>query len=230
LEPVAALGLGGLILRVVVAALLGGAVGFEREFHDQPAGFRTHILVSLGAALFTLIGTFGMDAFTGHISTNVRLDPSRVTAQIVSGIGFLGAGAILRYGLNVRGLTTAASLWVTAAIGAAAGLGYWEGAVTTTGLVLASLYGLKRLEDKLVHRLKPGRYRFVIEMGAALRMAALVEILESHRARVEEMNVMSDEDGNRLLVASIALPPSTSPETLMEEVGDMEGVTNIEYS
>ncbi len=223
------LGLAELIVRVVVAAVLGGAVGFEREYHDQPAGFRTHILVSLGAALFTLVGTYGMDVFTSG-ATRVSLDPSRVTAQIVSGIGFLGAGAILRFGLNVRGLTTAASLWVTAAIGAAAGLGYWEGAVAVTVAVLGALYGLKWVERRLLYRIKPGRVRFTIEMSPELRLATLSEVLESHRARVDRMQLQSDEDERRLLVASISLPPHVGPEMLAAEIAEVEGVMSVEHS
>jgi putative Mg2+ transporter-C (MgtC) family protein len=219
-----------LIVRILVAALLGGAVGFEREYHDQPAGFRTHILVALGAALFTLVGTYGMAVFEGNATGRVRLDPSRVTAQIVSGIGFLGAGAILRYGLNVRGLTTAASLWVVAAIGAAAGLGYWWGAVIVTVAVLGALYGLKWVEDSFLLRLKPGRVRFTIEMTPDLRIATLTEVLESHRARVDHMRVESDEEGRRLLIARVFLPRSITPEMLTHELGDVEGVTSIDHS
>lgn len=219
-----------LVLRVIVAAVLGGAVGFEREYHDQPAGFRTHMLVSLGAALFTLVGSYGIAAFAAGARGSVSLDPSRVMAQIVSGIGFLGAGAILRYGLNVRGLTTAASLWVTAAIGAAVGIGYWWAAGTVTIAVLAALYGLKWVEDNLLHKVKPGRVRFTIEMTAELRIATLSEVLESHRARVDNMRVESDEGGNRLLIARVFLPPQVSAEMLTEEVGDIEGVVSIEHS
>src|ERR687893_654955 len=119
-----------LIGRVLLAALLGGIIGVEREFSDQPAGFRTHILVSLGAALFTLVGAYGVAPFLGEDAA-VRFDPTRIAAQVVTGIGFLGAGAILRSGMSVRGLTTAASLWVVAAVGAAIGLGaYVVGSAT----------------------------------------------------------------------------------------------------
>ncbi|MEO8571411.1 MAG: MgtC/SapB family protein, partial [Chloroflexota bacterium] len=97
-------------IRLVVASLLGAAIGFEREIHAHPAGMRTHLLVSLGSAAFTVLGIFSFVAGTGT-------DPSRIAAQVVSGIGFLGAGAILKYGSTVRGLTTAASLWATAAVG-----------------------------------------------------------------------------------------------------------------
>ncbi|MDQ3962706.1 MAG: MgtC/SapB family protein, partial [Actinomycetota bacterium] len=112
---------GDLVLRLVVAALLGGAIGFEREMSEQPAGLRTNLLVSLGACLFTVVGAYGLEGFSGQASIN--FDPTRIAAQVVTGIGFLGAGAILREGMNVRGLTTAAALWVTAAVGLAVGLG-----------------------------------------------------------------------------------------------------------
>jgi putative Mg2+ transporter-C (MgtC) family protein len=217
-----------LIVRILVAAALGGAVGFEREYHDQPAGFRTHILVSLGAALFTLIGSYGLIAFDQQQGLNVVGDPSRVTAQIVSGIGFLGAGAILRYGLNVRGLTTAASLWVVAAIGAAVGIGYWWGAIFVTVAVLSALYGLKWVEDKILHKLKPGRAKFEIGMGPQLRIATLTEALESHRARVEDMRIEADGDA-RTLIARVVVPSNIAPEMLAQEIGDLTGVTSVEH-
>jgi putative Mg2+ transporter-C (MgtC) family protein len=125
-----------LLLRLAVAAALGGAVGLEREFREREAGFRTHTLVSLGAALFTIAGAYGFRDF--HNS----FDPTRIAAQIVTGIGFLGAGAIIRQGLSVRGLTTAATLWVVAAIGLTAGAGY-SASVITTAFVLLSLGPLR---------------------------------------------------------------------------------------
>ncbi len=145
------------VLRIAIAALLGGLVGFEREISDQPAGFRTHILVSLGAALFTLVGAYGV------FGPNV--DPTRVAAQIVTGIGFLGAGAIIQQGANVRGLTTAAALWVTAAIGTAVGFGYWSAALVTTVITVVALYGFKRLERFFMTRLRRNRQADEEERG-----------------------------------------------------------------
>lgn len=122
------------MIRVAVAALLGGLIGFEREFSDQPAGLRTHLLVSLGAALFTLVG-----AYAGT-------DPTRIAAQVAAGIGFIGAGVIFQQGMSVKGLTTAAALWVTAAIGTAVAFGFWVAAAGTTIITVVALYGLKRFE------------------------------------------------------------------------------------
>ncbi len=125
-------------LRLVIASLLGAAIGFEREIHAHPAGMRTHLLVSLGSAAFSVLSIF---FFVSPAAPNGSLptDPSRIAAQIVSGIGFLGAGAIIKYGTSVRGLTTAASLWATAAVGMAAGAGALLVAGITTALIVLSL-------------------------------------------------------------------------------------------
>jgi putative Mg2+ transporter-C (MgtC) family protein len=130
--------------RLLIAAALGAAVGAERELHDHPAGMRTHLLVALGSAIFTVLSIHGF----GPID-RPGLDPSRVAAQIVSGIGFLGAGAILKDGASIRGLTTAASLWATAAIGLAAGAGQHLLGIVGAVIVLVSLWPLSRLADRL---------------------------------------------------------------------------------
>jgi putative Mg2+ transporter-C (MgtC) family protein len=132
-----------LALRLTVGLVLGAIIGFERELHRQPAGFRTHSLVSLGAALFTVVSAFG---FSG-----AAVDPTRIAAQIVSGIGFIGAGTILQYRGHIRGLTTAASLWSVAAIGTAAGAGLFVVAIVGTLLILVILSILDRVES-LVRR------------------------------------------------------------------------------
>lgn len=119
--------------------MLGAVIGFERELHRQPAGFRTHSLVAVGSALFTIISAYG---FAGP-----SVDPTRIAAQIVSGIGFIGAGTILQHRGNVRGLTTAASLWSVAAIGMAAGAGMLAIATIGTFLILVVLSVLDRIEE-----------------------------------------------------------------------------------
>jgi putative Mg2+ transporter-C (MgtC) family protein len=140
---------GTLLVRILVAAALGGIVGIERELRDQPAGFRTHMLVSMGACLFTLVGAFGFQAFTGGTDTHrVQADLTRVASQVVVGIGFLGGGTILRHGGNIRGLTTAASLWITAAIGLAVAMGYFFAATAVSLLAVFALAGLKPIEKR----------------------------------------------------------------------------------
>lgn len=134
---------GQMILRLLIAVVLGAVVGYERERTGKPAGVRTHGMVSLGSALFTVVSMYGFGAAG---------DPSRVAAQIVTGIGFLGAGAILHERGNVHGLTTAASLWVTAAIGLAVGVGMVMMTLVTTILVFLLL----RFGPRLGHKTSPG--------------------------------------------------------------------------
>ena len=148
-------------LRLSVAAGLGAAIGLERELRAQPAGLRTHLLVSLGAALFTVVG-----------ATVPGTDPGRVAAQVVAGIGFLGAGAILRQGLDVHGLTTAASLWITAAIGLACGFGRPGLAVFAVGVAIVALTVLRWLEADFFPRSRG--HRVVLEIADDADLARVV--------------------------------------------------------
>lgn len=135
---------------ILIAALLGGAIGIEREYRAKEAGFRTHCLVALGAALFMILSAHG---FEGVLTTdNHRLDVSRIAAQVVSGIGFIGAGTIIFQRHAVRGLTTAAGLWVTAAIGMTAGAGMYLLAACSTLLVLVCLETQNLLLSRIGHR------------------------------------------------------------------------------
>lgn len=132
-----------IIERILVAALLGAAIGFERDKHGRAAGVRTHLLVSLGAAVFTILSNIIAQRAMGQ---GFMADPGRIAAQILTGIGFLGAGVIIKSGGSVRGLTTAACLWVAAAIGMAAGSGLYFVAGTTTVVAIFGLVMLKYLE------------------------------------------------------------------------------------
>lgn len=135
--------------RLLIACLLGGFIGFEREFsHHKPAGFRTHILVSLGSCLVMMISQFAISAYEG----TAPVDPTRLGAQVVSGIGFLGAGAIIRHGVSVKGITTAASIWAVACVGLACGVGFYSAAVLATVLIWAVLQVLKVIEKKLQNK------------------------------------------------------------------------------
>jgi len=149
-------------LRLAAAGALGGAIGLERELRAQPAGFRTHVLVALGAGLFTIAGTDVAGA-----------DPSRVAAQVVAGIGFLGAGAILHDGGSVRGLTTAASLWIAAAAGLASGLGRPGLAAAAVGMALVTLVALKYLESEAFPRRRG--HKIVLEADGSLDLGLLLE-------------------------------------------------------
>jgi putative Mg2+ transporter-C (MgtC) family protein len=140
-----------LSIRLVVAAALGAGIGIERELHGHPAGIRTHMLVALGSALFTVLSIYG---FAGQ-GGSAPVDPSRIAAQIVTGVGFLGAGAILKDGISIRGLTTAASLWAIAAVGMGVGAGAYVIAVVATAIIFVSLGPINLLTE----RLEQGRKR-----------------------------------------------------------------------
>lgn len=216
-----------LVIRVLIAGGLGALVGLDRELADQPAGLRTHVLVSLGAALFTLTGAYGVSSFTADAGTPV--DPTRVAAQVVTGIGFLGAGAIIRQGFSVRGLTTAAGLWVTAAIGTAVALGFYIGALATTGSAVVALYALKRIERLLLRRLKPGRWEFIIETESEIRLSAVTNTLERNRASVESIRMDTTESGGRNLVMELLLPPRSDPQDFAEMLHSLDGVRSVDW-
>lgn len=127
------------IFTIFIGAILGGAIGLEREYRSKEAGFRTHFLVGLGSALFMVLSMHGFDSFEGQPGVIIQRDPARMAAQVVSGIGFIGAGIIIFQKNVVKGLTTAAGLWVTSAIGMAAGTGMYDVAVAATVMVLVCL-------------------------------------------------------------------------------------------
>ena len=168
-----------LAFRLVVAAVLGALVGLEREIHAHPAGMRTHLLVSLGSAMFTVLSIHG---FIGVLDPGqgAAPDPTRIAAQIVSGIGFLGAGAIIKYGTSIRGLTTAGSLWATSAIGMAAGAGQLIVAIVGAAIVLFSLWPL----NWLIQRLRIGQDRVVrvrLQLDGLTALGEITRQLTTHR-------------------------------------------------
>lgn len=153
-----------LISRLALAAFLGGVIGFERERLSWAAGLRTHMLVCVGSALIMIVSTFGFSDILG--TPNVVLDPSRIAAQVVSGIGFLGAGSILLRGEIIRGLTTAASLWSVAAVGLAAGSGLYVAATAATVIILIILAGLKPIERRYFAVRQRRELSLVVRRGA----------------------------------------------------------------
>ncbi|MCM3786373.1 MgtC/SapB family protein [Neobacillus mesonae] len=135
-----------ILLRLLLAMLMGGLIGLERERSNHAAGFRTHILVCLGSALIMILSVYGFGDFVNEL--NVRMDPARLAAAVITGVGFLGAGTILFTGKSITGLTTAASIWVVAAIGLAVGAGFYFAAVISTLLVLLNLWVFNKVERR----------------------------------------------------------------------------------
>jgi putative Mg2+ transporter-C (MgtC) family protein len=225
LAAVPTLGWFDVLWRLALAGALGGAIGFERELREREAGLRTHMIVCIGSALFTIISAYGFTEFLTSGDTVVRADPTRIAAQIVTGIGFLGAGAIIRQGISVRGLTTAATLWVVAAIGMAAGAGYYSGAVIGTVLTLVALGPLRVLAYPVFEHLRREERSMLIELRPGTNVSQLLDALEREHARVEHFRL--EEERNRR-VAMVTL--DTPSEKLYGHVADLEFVQGVEWS
>ncbi len=218
---------GDLILRLLLAATLAGILGGERELTEQPAGFRTHILVGLGAALFAIISAYGFQSVVGAGPRQVRADPTRVASQIVVGIGFLGGGAIVKYGASIRGLTTAASLWVTAAVGTAVGLGVLLLGFVTTLITLVALVGLRPLR-RIIRRRAAARDEFLVEGDPSIDIQDLVTRLQGAGAQIMEVRV-SDEGGERRVHLVVQPPADTSGSSLVAHLASAPNVRNVDW-
>ena len=219
---------GEVLLRVVLAGVLGGAIGAEREIREREAGLRTHMLVSIGAALFTLVSAYGFSDFHFSNASGITYDPTRIAAQVVTGIGFLGAGAIIRQGLSVRGLTTAASLWVVAAIGLATGAGYYSAALITTVVVLVSLWPLRILAFRLFERVRPGELRLEVELQPSESPSVLVDPLEKRGIAVRSFEVEDARDRRRVVLELRA--SGIQPEQVTAELMRLEPVLGVRWA
>ena len=207
-------------LRLFLACIFGGIVGFQRERHDSPAGFRTYILVSLGSALIMVISMFGFSDFapTG--------DPARLAAQVVSGIGFLGAGTILRDGVSVKGLTTAASLWVVSAIGLAVGAGFYYSAFLVTVLVFVTL---ERSIETYFFRGK--QILKVVTVNRTCAIQDINHILESHKimARNITMKLIQEEHNKTTFEYTLRTPfYQINIQKIIDDINEIEGIYSVE--
>jgi putative Mg2+ transporter-C (MgtC) family protein len=215
------------LLRLFVAAILGGAIGMERELRERQAGLRTHLVVCVGSALFTLVSAYGFHDFIQAGNAYARIDPTRIAAQIVSGIGFLGAGAIIRQGLSVRGLTTAATLWLVAAIGMASGAGYYDAAVIATLGAILTLGPLRIFAFRVIRRHRPQIDRLLVEVPAGGSPAPLIEVVELYGAHVVSMDVTQEGD-RRSVALEVALHAAAAPQ-IVAAVADIDGVLEVRW-
>jgi putative Mg2+ transporter-C (MgtC) family protein len=207
-----------LLGRLLLAAALGGAIGAERELNDQAAGLRTHMLLTIGACLFTLVSAYGFGGPT---------DPSRLAAQIVTGIGFLGGGAIVRHGLTVKGLTTAASIWATASVGVAIGAGSYLLGVGGAVLVVGTLLGLRRV-SRLLQRWGVSREEFVLATRPGFDVEQIVEVVRRERVDLRDLERQDANEQGRVVLV-VRLPPRYRPEQLLDALGRLEGVRQVEW-
>ena len=210
-----------LIVRLALAALLGSAVGLERERLERGAGLRTHMLVAVGAALFMLVSAFGFADVLGH--QNVVLDPSRVAAQVVSGIGFLGAGTIILRKEIVHGLTTAASLWAVAAIGLATGGGLYIAAVAATFVVLFILLAIKPVERHLFLNRRPRTLTLTIER-TDFTLSSLESALDSADLQLQSIDFQSGDAQTEIIQLTV---DRVTPDKLTDLIDDLRGMQGV---
>ena len=208
-----------LLGRLLLAAVLGGAIGAERELNDQAAGLRTHMLLTIGACLFTVISAYG---FGGG-----PRDPSRLAAQIVTGIGFLGGGAIVRHGLTVKGLTTAASIWATASVGVAVGAGRYLLGVGGAALVVGTLFGLRRASSAL-QRLGVSREQLVLVTRPGFDLERIVDAAREEKVDLRGLDRQEGDGEDRVLLV-VKLRPRYRPERLVDVLGRLDGVRQVEW-
>jgi putative Mg2+ transporter-C (MgtC) family protein len=205
--------------RLIFAAVLGMVVGLERERHEHPAGMRTHLLVAVGAAAFTILS---VEAFAGPDG-----DRGRVAAQIVAGIGFLGAGAILKEGATVRGLTTAASLWAIAAIGMAVGVGMWGVGVVVTVIVVVSLWPLRIIAERYVGR-EAHRVLFQLSTDEPQGLGRVVACTSDHGATIAHLATNHAPNGGLVIELEVKTASSADGATLTVAIAAIEGVDLVE--
>jgi putative Mg2+ transporter-C (MgtC) family protein len=213
------------LLRLLLAALLAGVIGVERELREQEAGLRTHMLVCVGSTMFMLVGVYGWSGYDLGNQIGVVVDPSRVASYVVSGIGFLGAGAIIRHGINVRGLTTAASLWVVAAIGVAVGAGMYGLAVATTALVILALWPLAQVKSRLAGR-RASTKRLAVTLDPRASIVATLAAVEEGGYDIESVEVAEEDEARRVDVV-VEIPADMRLGPLLDRVATLQGVRSV---
>ncbi|MGE5599676.1 MAG: MgtC/SapB family protein [Bacteroidota bacterium] len=209
-----------LVARLALAAAFGGFIGLEREIHGRPAGLRTHLLVALGSCLAMLLSVHGF-------GTGWNRDPARLAAQVLSGIGFLGAGTILREGVTVKGLTTAASLWLVAGIGLAIGLGSFLAAIVATVFAVAALFFLEKLEKRFI---SPWAHN--LEVSIADRPGKLGEVCSTigrHGMNIRQIDLDREDEDTVALTITVEGRSGKEPDKLLEDLRTVEGIHRLRW-
>ena len=212
-----------IVVRLVLAVLCGGVIGLERERKRRPAGFRTHILICLGAAMTTLTSQF--------ISLELGLfsDPARLGAQVIAGIGFIGAGTIIvTKRRQVKGLTTAAGLWVSAIVGLCCGAGFFEGAVVTTVIILIAELVFSKLEYFIISLARVSN--FYVEYSSTEVLGKIIDTIKQADAFIIDLEISKKAEADQKLTVSFSIkaPRKTSCQTIMTHISEVEGVLSVE--
>lgn len=211
-----------LIFRLLLALVLGGLVGYERENLHRPAGFRTHILVCVGAALVMITSEFIFNKYSGH--TNA--DPARLGAQVISGIGFLGAGTIMKEGVTVKGLTTAASLWTVSCVGIAVGIGFYLGAIVTTIIIYVTLISLKRMQLQISDKKFKKMYCIYMDYIPG-KINDAKDIFKRYDLSIRDVEFISDIEQNTIAKFTIETGTNIDKQIFVDEVLSINGVRKV---
>jgi len=217
-----------ILFRLLLAAVLGGVVGLEREVHGRPAGVRTYLLLCMGSALIMVVSEFLFLKFGGQ-GDFLRSDPGRIAAQAVTGIGFLGAGVIMHYRDSIRGLTTAAGVWVACAVGLAVGAGFYLFGSAVTALTLLSLVGLKAVE----RHLKKDWYKemTVVSKDEAGQFARIQEVLQRHEFDIVNFGLIKDLERKEVRASFLLRVRTVHPSReVIKEVFNIEGVRSVDLN
>jgi len=210
---------------LILAAVLSGIIGFEREFHGRAAGFRTHILLCIGSTLVMLTSMHIFDLYSGKASP----DPARIAAGVITGIGFLGAGTIMHSRSSVKGLTTAASLWVVAGIGLAVGSGLYFGSIVTTILTIVALLVFSKVEHAMIRK---DWYRtLVVETREGIeQLKNIREVLGEFRTDITDFEVERARDGSSMVLKlGLKLYETKNGVQIIDQVGHLDGVKNVRW-
>lgn len=210
-------------VRMMLACILGGVIGFERESTHRPAGFRTHILVCVGAALVMITSEFIFERYRGL----ANIDPARLGAQVISGIGFLGAGTIIREGFNVKGLTTAASLWAVSCVGIAVGIGFYGGAVAATIVVYITLMLLKPMEKYFANRNYVTSI-YIYSDNITGQVGTLSALFEKYNIQIKSVEFTNTPADSELMIKfSVKIHDGAVKYTIMDELQGIKGIRKV---
>lgn len=221
------------LIRLAIAVLAGGAIGYERESKNRPAGFRTHILVCIGACVISLVQVNMNEEIIRRVLINpnladiLRADYGRLSAQVISGVGFLGAGTIIHNKGSIKGLTTAATLWLVACLGIAVGYGYYFISLTATVGCVIILTSLKRFQTRIFHASE--HFKFEVEFVKRSKAVDFIdEYFDVKNIHVLTMEfIVHEEDERKACIYTVSIPKSLSPMNIIKELSHNENIYEI---